>query len=139
LAIARFNVRATAADDQRTIETMFARAADEVRRRDGIRVDVSGGFASPPKPLDARSSKLLDHVLACGRELDMNLNVVASGGTCDGNKLAAAGLPVVDSLGPVGGELHNDREYVRIGSLPQRAKLTALLLTKLANGEIGAP
>ena len=106
---------------------------------EGIRVELTGGFTSPPKPLDARSQKLLDHVLACGRELDMNLNVVASGGTCDGNKLAAAGLPVVDSLGPVGGELHNDREYVRVSSLPQRAKLTALLLMKLAGDEISPP
>jgi glutamate carboxypeptidase len=86
-----------------------------------------------------RSKKLLDQVLASGRELGMNLNVVPSGGTCDGNKLAAAGLPVVDSLGPVGGELHNDREYVRVSTIPQRAKMTALLLMKLASGEIAAP
>jgi glutamate carboxypeptidase len=121
------------------MESIFADAADQVRRRDDIRVDVTGGFTSPPKPLDPRSSQLLEHVLACGRDLGMELKVVASGGTCDGNKLAAAGLPVVDSLGPVGGELHNDREYVRVLSLPQRAKLSALLLMKLAAGDITPP
>ena len=78
----------------------------------------------------------MDHVLACGRELGLYLTHVPSGGTCDGNKLAAAGLPVVDSLGPVGGDLHSDREYVRLASLAERAKLTALLLMKLAAGEI---
>jgi len=139
LAIARFNVRVTEPAEQLHVFTNFEAATRELRLRDGITVEVEGGFTSPPKPLDARSAKLLDHVLACGRQLGMKLNVVASGGTCDGNKLAAAGLPVVDSLGPVGGELHNDREYVRISTIPQRAKMTALLLMKLAAGEIAVP
>jgi glutamate carboxypeptidase len=69
----------------------------------------------------------------------MTLGVKPSGGTCDGNKLAAAGLPVVDSLGPVGGDLHSEREYVHLGSLIERAKLSALLLLKLAAGEITPP
>ena len=136
LAIARFNVRASDAMGQLKIASAFDLANRKRRIVDGIDVRVEGGFTSPPKPLDARSSKLLDHVLACSRELRMNLNVVSSGGTCDGNKLAAAGLPVVDSLGPVGGELHSDREYVTLSSIPQRAKMTALLLMKLASGEI---
>ena len=41
-----------------------------------------------------------------------------------------AGLPVVDSLGPVGGDLHSDREYLHVPSLVERAKLTALLLMR---------
>ena len=58
------------------------------------------------------------------------------GGASDGNKLAAAGLPVVDSLGPVGGNLHSDQEFVKLSSLVDRAKLTALVLLKLAQGQI---
>jgi len=139
LAIARFNVRVTEPAEQLQVFTSFDAAARELRLRDGITVELEGGFTSPPKPLDGRSKTLLDHILTCGRELGMNLGVVASGGTCDGNKLAAAGLPVVDSLGPVGGELHSDREYLRISTLSQRAKMTALLLMKLASGEITPP
>ncbi|MEA2711635.1 MAG: glutamate carboxypeptidase [Phycisphaerales bacterium] len=139
LAIARFNVRVNEPAEQLQVFTSFEAAAREVRLREGITVALEGGFTSPPKPLDERSKKLLEHILVCGRELGMNLNVVPSGGTCDGNKLAAAGLPVVDSLGPVGGELHNDREYVRVSSIPQRAKMTALLLMKLASGAIAPP
>ena len=69
----------------------------------------------------------------------MVLSVRASGGTCDGNKLAAAGMPVVDSLGPVGGDLHSEREYVLLQSLIERANLSALLLLKLAAGEVASP
>jgi glutamate carboxypeptidase len=139
LAIGRFNVRATTPADQRLAEQRIASAAAEVGRRDGISVTLHGGFNSPPKPLDARSAALMDHVIATGHDLGLSLSHKPGGGTCDGNKLAAAGLPVVDSLGPVGGELHSDREYVRVASLAERAKLTALLLMKLAAGELRVP
>jgi glutamate carboxypeptidase len=138
LAIARVNVRAETPAHQRVIEELIRHAADHARHRSGITVEVHGNFASPPRLLDPRSKKLLDEILICGRELGMNLAHRPSGGTCDGNKLAAAGLAVIDSLGPVGGELHSDREYVVLSSLTQRAKLTALLLMKLAAGEIRA-
>jgi glutamate carboxypeptidase len=136
LAIGRFNVRVESADQQLDVEQAFRRVAADVAQRDGITVDVHGGFTSPPKPLDARSAQLMDHVIGCGRDLGLALTYGPSGGTCDGNKLAAAGLPVVDSLGPVGGDLHSDREYLHVPSLVERAKLTALLLMKLASGEI---
>ncbi len=137
LAIGRFNVRATTPDDQRLIDGIFAKAADEVRRRDGISVELHGGFNSPPKSFDPRSEKLMNHLIACGRELGMTLTHRPSGGVSDGNKIAAAaGIPVIDSLGPVGGDLHSDREFMRTDTLPQRAKLAALLMLKLAAGEI---
>jgi glutamate carboxypeptidase len=139
LAIGRFNVRADSAEDQRAVEELFDAAAAQIGRRDGITVSLHGGFNSPPKPLDARSTGLMEAVITTGRALGLTLSHRPSGGTCDGNKLAAAGLPVVDSLGPVGGELHSDREYVRISSLAERAKLTALLLMKLAAQELNVP
>ena len=139
LAIATFNVRADTHDDRFWFEQLFHGAAAQLEQREGIRVTLHGQFNSPPKPMDARSGKLMESVLACGRELGLTLAVKPSGGTCDGNKLAAAGLPVVDSLGPVGGDLHSEREYVHLGSLIERAKLIALLLHRLGSGEIPPP
>jgi len=139
LAIGRWNVRVSSADEQHRVEQAFRAIADEVARRDGITVELHGGFSSPPKPLDPRSAHLLNDILACAKDLGLPLTHAPSGGTCDGNKLAAAGLPVVDSLGPVGGDLHSDREFLRVSSLVERAKLTALVLMKLASGEIASP
>ena len=139
LAIARFNVRINTHDQQQAITDALENAVRESAKRDGITIHLHGGFASPPKPLDPRSAKLMDDIIATGQELGLSLRHVASGGTCDGNKLAAAGLPVVDSLGPVGGELHSEREYVRLPSLVERAKLTALLLLNLAAGKMQVP
>src|SRR5439155_13748914 len=134
LAIGHFNVRATTAADQKLIDEIFAKAAEEVGKRDGITVTLHGSMNFPPKPLDPRSAVLLNHILACGRDLGLVLLHRPSGGASDGNKLAAAGLPAIDSLGPVGGDLHSDREYLRIDSLAERTKFTTLLLLKLASG-----
>ncbi|MGB7160763.1 MAG: hydrolase [Tepidisphaeraceae bacterium] len=139
LAIGRFNVRVSTAAQQHSVEQAFRTIAADVAQRDGITIALHGGFTSPPKPLDARSAHLMDHIITCGRDIGLSLTHGPSGGTCDGNKLAAAGLPVVDSLGPVGGDLHSDREYLHVPSLVERAKLTALLLMKLASGEIAPP
>ncbi|MEC7977882.1 MAG: acetylornithine deacetylase, partial [Planctomycetota bacterium] len=48
-----------------------------------------------------------------------------TGGVCDGNKLFAAGLPNLDTLGPKGGEIHSSREFLDVTSLVPRAKLAA--------------
>jgi glutamate carboxypeptidase len=36
----------------------------------------------------------------------------------------------------VGGEIHSDREFMRLSSLPERAQLSALLLLRLASGDL---
>ena len=136
LALCRFNVRVNTRDDQRLFEEGLNRLEDEINRMDGISIEVRGGFARPPKPLDAGTIKLLQHVAECGRDLGLSLNWRPTGGACDGNNLAAAGLTTIDSLGVTGGNIHSPEEYVLLDSLAERAKLTALLLMKLAAGEI---
>jgi glutamate carboxypeptidase len=132
LAIGRFNIRVNNLQDQHAIEQRLTNLVNEFNQRDGICVELHGGFSSPPKPLNARSTKLLELAQACGREIGLNLQIRSTGGTCDGNRVAAAGLPVIDTLGPVGDHLHSDREFIHINTLGERAKLTASLLIKLA-------
>ena len=75
----------------------------------------------------------------CGRQLGMNLEFRPTGGCCDGNNLAAAGLANIDNLGVVGGDIHSDREFMKVSSLGERAQLTALLLMRLASGDLTWP
>ena len=51
-----------------------------------------------------------------------------SGGVSDGNRLAAAGLPTLDTLGVRGGNIHSDEEFILLDSLVERAKLAAFML-----------
>ena len=59
----------------------------------------------------------------------------ASGGVCDGNNIAACGVPVVDTMGVRGGAIHSADEYLITASLAERAQLSALALLRLAKGE----
>ena len=136
LASCRFNVRVTTPDGQRAFEEGLKRLSEEINRIDGISLELHGRFTRPPKPLDAKTLKLLEQVAACGRDLGLSLQWRPTGGACDGNNLAAAGLTTIDSLGVTGGDIHSSDEYTLLDSLAERAKLTALLLMKLAAGEI---
>jgi len=139
LAIVRFNVRVPAHQHPKAITGEIQRAIDQVGRRDGIRLELTGGFNSPPRPMDTVTTGLYAQLAACGAELGLNLLWHSSGGVSDANKLSAAGLPVIDSLGPAGGNLHSADELMLIPTLTQKAKLTYLLLTRLASGSIALP
>jgi len=139
LAIARFNFRALESGDDHKVVDLLNRAVESANNSDGIRAQLFGSFTSPPKPLDGRSLPLFEALRDCGQELGMQITWKPSGGASDGNRLAAAGLPVVDSLGPVGGHLHSDQEYADTASLGQRIKLVALLLARLSGTVAGGP
>jgi glutamate carboxypeptidase len=135
----RFNVRVATADEQRMVQQRLSELSQEFNARNGYGLTIAGGFTAPPKPLDERMRDLQRMVDQCGRDLGMQITWRATGGTCDGNRLAAAGLPNVDSLGPRGGNLHSPQEFLLVDSLAERAKLSALLLMKLAAGELPWP
>jgi glutamate carboxypeptidase len=136
LAVCRFNVRVMTLEDQVYFEEHVDGLVREFNRLDGISLELEGCFARPPKPLDGKTRRLLGQIAKCGDDLGLSIEWRASGGSCDGNNLAAAGLPTVDSLGVTGGGIHSADEFVSLDSLVERAQLTALLLMKLAAGEI---
>ena len=69
------------------------------------------------------------------RRLDLPISWQATGGCCDGNNLAAFGLPNIDSMGVRGGRIHSHDEFMEPASLTERAQLSALLLLRYARGE----
>jgi len=136
LAICRFNIRIKDAQSQHEVDEHLKRILAEVGQREGIFIESHGGWTSPPKPMDATVQKLFENIASCGENLGLSIRWRDTGGVCDGNKLSAAGLPTIDTLGARGGGLHSDQEYLMLDSLTERAKLSAMLLMKLATGEI---
>lgn len=134
LAVVRINARVQRASDEQTIRDALDRIARDVAARHEVGTTVHGRFLSPPKVLDDRTQELCRRIESCGEALNVPIRWVKSGGVSDGNKLAAAGLPVIDTLGPRGGNLHSPLEYLDVESLCERAKLSALLLLRLAAG-----
>ncbi len=134
-AVLRFNIRPKtheAADRfLRDLKPMLA----ALEREHGIATHLHGGISRPPKPVDARAQKLFDLVRDSGAALGQEIGWQPSGGVCDGNNIAAAHVPVVDTMGVRGGAIHSPDEYLIVPSLTERAQLSALVLHRLATGE----
>ena len=136
LCVLKFNVRTAQTADECWLHERLDQLLIRAGERDGFKLELRGGFTRPPKPVSAGTAHLQGLLGDCGRALDLQLMFRPTGGCCDGNNLAAAGLANVDNLGVVGGDLHSDREWMSYSSLAERAKLSALLLTRLASGSL---
>lgn len=136
LCVLKFNVRTSVGADEGWMHGELDRILHAAGRREGIRLELRGEFTRAPKVLTPAIERLSGMIADCGRTLGLSLQFKPTGGCCDGNNLAAAGLPNVDNLGVVGGEIHSEREFMRFSSLGERAQLSALLLLRLASGEL---
>lgn len=132
MAVLRFNVRPASPEMQAEAEAAIAAAIAQVSAAHDVHIHLDGRFARPPKPMDANQLRLFELVRGCGHDLGLNIAWRDTGGVCDGNNLAATGLAVVDTLGPRGGAIHSDQEFLCVDSLVERAKLSALLLLRIA-------
>ncbi len=138
LAIVRFGARAPDAEAADWANEQIQGLVEAANARDGITSHLHGGFYRPPKPRNAAQSALFDAVSETGKALGLELEFVDTGGVCEGNNIFAAGVPNVDTLGVMGGRIHSSEEYMIVSSLAERAKLSALLLNRFADGRIDA-
>lgn len=129
LATLRFNVRVPDAAAQQWFEHQLSDILAEVDNREGYQVSLYGGFTAPPKPLTPSQRTLMNVVESAGERLGRKIHWQASGGVCDGNRLAAAGLPNIDTLGPIGDNLHSPEEWVDVTSIPERASLVVEIMS----------
>jgi glutamate carboxypeptidase len=134
LAILRVNFRPkTTAAIEAAARTIEAVAAD-ARARHDVAVEVHGSFNRPPKPVDPAAERLFALVGTAGADLGLTIARRDTGGVCDGNNIAAAGVPVVDTMGVRGGAIHSPDEYLLVDSLAERAALSAFAILRLADG-----
>jgi glutamate carboxypeptidase len=132
LAILRVNLRPRDPALQDDAAAAIAAIVDEVARTRDVAIHSHGGFGRPPKPIDAAAERLYALVTAAGRDLGQVIGRKDSGGVCDGNNIAACGVPVVDTMGVRGGAIHSEEEYLIPESLGERAALSALVLSRIA-------
>lgn len=141
-AVCRINVRAISSDDFKALILRLQQVIDEFshdKLSEGILFRLHPEGARPPKLFDKKHEALFQTLATCAKDLDLTLHHQPSGGVSDGNILASAGLPTLDTLGVVGGNLHTNQEYVLVSSLVERATLAAYFLMKLAAREISLP
>ena len=132
LAILRVNLRPRTTDDQEIAARLIAKALDETAKQHEVFIEAHGGFGRPPKPLTEEAEALFKLVKQAGSDLGQDIGWQSSGGVCDGNNIAACGVPVVDTMGVRGGKIHSMEEYLIVESLTDRAALSALTILRLA-------
>lgn len=94
-------------------------------------VTVSGRWNRPPMEPTAASIELFERARGLGTGLGLELERVAWGGSSDANLTAAAGVPTLDGLGPIGDHAHGRGEHVVVAELPRRMALLAELVASL--------
>lgn len=135
-AVLRFNIRPRTQAAADSFPALLKALLDDVSSKYEVSIRLHGGITRPPKPVDVKAQKLFDLVRACGEELGQAIRWQPSGGVCDGNNIAACGIPVVDTMGVRGGAIHSPEEFMIVPSLKERAELSALVLHRLAKGEM---
>ena len=136
LAVLRVNLRPRTPELECEAEREIADAVAIVAAARDVRIEAHGGFGRPPKPMTGKMERLFELVKAAGADLGQEIGWRASGGVCDGNNIAACGVPVVDTMGVRGGKIHSMEEYLITDSLAERAALSALTILRIAEGRL---
>ncbi|MET0376475.1 MAG: hydrolase [Rhizorhabdus sp.] len=131
-AVLRVNLRPALPDDQIAAEALLAELVRAIASEHDVAIHIHGGFGRPPKPIDEKAAKLFALVEESAALLGRPITHKASGGVCDGNNIAACGVPVVDTMGARGGAIHSPDEYLIVESLAERAQLSTLVMLRLA-------
>jgi glutamate carboxypeptidase len=131
-AILRVNFRPRTPEIVQQTDVDLRRIIADIEREHEVRAHLHGSFGRPPKPIDDEAAKLFGLVKQCGADLGIAVAWRSSGGVCDGNNIAACGVPVVDTMGVRGGSIHSSDEFLIVESLVERAQLSALTIMRLS-------
>jgi len=137
-AVLRVNLRPALPGDQMEAERLLDDLIRAVAADHDVGIQRHGGFGRPPKPIDDKAARLFALVEDSAAVLGRPITHKASGGVCDGNNIAACGVPVVDTMGACGGAIHSANEYLIVDSLAERAQLSTLVMLRLAEDGLRA-
>jgi glutamate carboxypeptidase len=130
-ASAQIDVRFRALRDGERVCGAVERLAPSDAR---LRLEVERGSFYPPLERTAGVAATFAAARDAAAELGLPaLEEIATGGASEASFAAALGVPTLDGLGPDGDGAHAEHEHVILDSLPDRAALAAVLISKLAS------
>ncbi|MCC8193020.1 MAG: M20 family metallopeptidase [Deltaproteobacteria bacterium] len=94
--------------------------------RDGLRATLSEPVGFLPFVSNKENAALFSLVREAGGAFGLELEGVTTRGAADAGIATTSGVPTICGMGPVGGNLHTDEEFMVSESLPERAKVLAL-------------
>lgn len=115
-------------DIKRKIQDICARPDVE-----GTEIKLTGSIGRPPMELDEENEALLNIIQGVGESLDIEVSHTHTGGGSDASFPSYLGVATIDGLGPVGGEMHSEKEYLEIDSIIQRTALLSETIQSLTS------
>jgi glutamate carboxypeptidase len=91
-----------------------------------VEFDSMSGF--PPMEKTEATGTLVERAQAIARDLGFEVKDASTGGASDANPVAGLGVPVLDGLGPIGGDDHSPSEWLDLESVVPRIALLAGLI-----------
>lgn len=130
---AHFEIRAPNGD---SLDEIIRRVHEVVARRTvpGTSADLAVSIEHLPMYKTPSSERLVSLARFLAEALGFTVADTATGGASDGNTAASAGRPVLDGLGPIGGNAHSPDEYIDVSSIVPRTALLAGLICGVGTG-----
>jgi len=139
LAVLEVNARLYEPADAEWLVEQLDRIEAEIGLTEGIQLERVGAVTRQPKLIDRAMASLMESVEHCAGLVGVEPGWVSTGGCCDGNDLAAAGLANIDTMGVHGGGIHSSEEWMRVSSIDERSALLGTLLAGMATGQLDWP
>lgn len=135
-AEARFDMRYLEAADRLAVEKRWREMMLE-RKVAGVELELALE-AEPRHPMERTpgTTLLVRKAQEIAQTLGFTVNHTHTGGSSDASYPAAAGIPTLDGLGPVGGLDHSPYEYLEARSISPRTALLAGLIVTVGRGEL---
>ena len=99
-------------------------------RVDDVEATVHADNENAAMPRRESTERLVELAGDIAGELGFSIAGATTGGVSDANVVAGVGTPVLDGLGPVGGDDHGPDEWVDLATAPQRIALLAGLIAR---------
>ena len=113
------DLRSPAADTLSAAETEIERICAG-QGAAGTTIEAERSSWHRPMERTPAVAALADRAIALAAELGFELRDAATGGASDANTIAAEGTPVIDGLGPTGGDDHAPGEWTDLDSVVPR-------------------
>jgi glutamate carboxypeptidase len=127
------DVRTPGPDAWNEVEAALRRIADKVELP-GSSSKLLIASHRPGVPWTAKTDRLIAVAREAGAEVGVRFGVLRSPAAGSSAFVGPLGLPCLDGMGPLGGDLMTENEYIEIPSLVDRAALLASTLQKLGAG-----
>jgi len=112
------------------VEKTLNRIKSESEKK-GIKINISQIGYRPPMKANKNTEILKRSFLEEAERLNIKIGFESTGGGSDANFIADYGIPVIDGVGPIGGNAHSKDEYLEINSISERIELVKNVILNL--------